>query len=327
MARRILVVAWIVAAGAVGWMLIGGVRESEAYAAVRHLLHLGYAVALLWFLWRGEPRPGELPELDPPLLPRTPYGAWIPVVVMGLLLGLAVLSDDGEDLLMLSLMLASIWTLVAWWRRIRLRAVIQGVTLAGVACLAGMPAASHGLISWRAIMLLSVLAAPMYVAGGLLVEHTRLGEVRLAAGRYAEAGLGFLRGCLLFVPLGLVNAADGGPGDDIGWVTEWWMPFSLPWFSGIAEEIWFRLFLIGLAYFFLRPATEGGSVPAIVAAVLFGSIVFGLGHGRDLATFVTTGFLYGVPMAAVFVRRDWEHAVGAHYMVNLVSWIMVYEGR
>ena len=246
---------------------------------------------------------------------------------MGLLLGLAILSDDGEDLLMLSLMLASLWILVAWWRRIRLRVVLQGGALAGAAYLAGMPAASHGLISPRAIMLLSVLAAPMYVAGALLVERTRLGEVRLAAGRYAEAGLGFLRGCLLFVPLGLINAADGGPGDDIGWVTEWWMPFSLPWFSGIAEEIWFRLFLIALAYFFLRPALTGGSVPAIVTAVLFGSIVFGLGHGRDPVTFVTTGFLYGVPMAVVFVRRDWEHAVGAHYMVNLVSWIMVYGGR
>ena len=318
--------AWIVAAGAVGWMLIDGVRETEAYPAVRHLLHLGYAVALLWFLWRGEPQPDELPELDSGLLQRTPYGAWIPVAVMGSLLGLAILSDDGEDLLMLSMMLGSIWILVAWWRRIRLRAVLQSLALAGAAYLAGSPAASHGMISERAIVILSVMAAPMYVAGGLLAERTLLGEARLFAGRYAEAVLGFLRGCLLFVPLGLLNAADGGPGDDIGWVTEWWMPFSLPFFSGIAEEIWFRLLLVGLAYFLLRPALAGGSIPAVVAAVLFGSIVFGLGHGRDLGTFLTTGFLYGVPMAVVFVRRDWEHAVGAHYMVNLVSWFTVYRG-
>jgi hypothetical protein len=28
-------------------------------------------------------------------------------------------------------------------------------------------------------------------------------------------------------------------------------------------------------------------------------------------------------MAVVFARRDWEHAVGAHYMINMVPWLMV----
>jgi hypothetical protein len=38
--------------------------------------------------------------------------------------------------------------------------------------------------------------------------------------------------------------------------------------------------------------------------------------------YMITGFLYGVPMATVFAKRDWEHAVGAHYMVNLIPWVM-----
>jgi hypothetical protein len=29
-------------------------------------------------------------------------------------------------------------------------------------------------------------------------------------------------------------------------------------------------------------------------------------------------------MAAIFARRDWEHAVGAHYMVNMIPWLMVF---
>lgn len=324
MARRVLAVVWVVVAGAVTWMLLDGVRETGAHAALRHGLHLGYALALTWFLARSGPRPEELPELGPPLLPQRQFAAWVPFSVVALMLCLAILSKDGEDLLMLALMLATVWILVAWWRRIRLRAMIQGVLLAGAAYLAGLPAANNGMISPSAIALLPVMAAPMYVAGGLLVGRTRLGEVRLLAGRYREAAVGFLRGCLLFVPLGLVNAADGGPGEDIGWVTEWWMPLTLPWFSGIAEEIWFRLLLVGLAYFLLRPALAGRPAPAVAAAVLCGCIVFGLGHGRDLETLLTTGFLYGAPMAVVFVRRDWEHAVGAHYMVNLVSWLLVY---
>jgi len=28
-------------------------------------------------------------------------------------------------------------------------------------------------------------------------------------------------------------------------------------------------------------------------------------------------------MAVVFARRDWEHAVGAHYMVNMIPWVMI----
>jgi hypothetical protein len=29
-------------------------------------------------------------------------------------------------------------------------------------------------------------------------------------------------------------------------------------------------------------------------------------------------------MAVVFVSRDWEYAVGAHYMVNMIPWVLVF---
>ncbi|MEE9464532.1 MAG: CPBP family glutamic-type intramembrane protease, partial [Candidatus Neomarinimicrobiota bacterium] len=99
---------------------------------------------------------------------------------------------------------------------------------------------------------------------------------------------------------------------------------TLPWFSGIVEEVWFRLLLVSLCYFLLRPALPGRPVLAVLAAVLFSGIAFGLGHDRTLDKFLTTGLLYGVPMAAIFARRNWEHAVGAHYMINMIPWVMVY---
>jgi predicted nucleic acid-binding protein len=34
-----------------------------------------------------------------------------------------------------------------------------------------------------------------------------------------------------------------------------------------------------------------------------------------------------VRFAAVFARRDWEHAVGAHYMVNFIPWVMAFLQR
>jgi hypothetical protein len=164
----------------------------------------------------------------------------------------------------------------------------------------------------------------MYIAGGLLFERTRLGGTQLLAKRYHQAVQSFFSGCLLFVPLGLINAADGSPGTNITWVSEWWMPLSLPWFSGITEEILFRLLLVGLCFFLLRPAFRTRPALAIFAAVVFSGITFGLGHGRTFESFLTTGLLYGLPMAVIFARRDWEHAMGAHYMVNMIPWVMVF---
>ena len=49
------------------------------------------------------------------------------------------------------------------------------------------------------------------------------------------------------------------------------------------------------------------------------------GHGGTLLErFLITGLLYGLPMAVIFARRDWEHAVGAHYMINMMPTLMVF---
>ena len=66
------------------------------------------------------------------------------------------------------------------------------------------------------------------------------------------------------------------------------MPFSLSWFSGITEEAWFRLYLVSLCYWLLRPAFRKRPATAVVCAVLFSAITFGLGHGRTLDHFLTT---------------------------------------
>ena len=319
-----LLTMWVVTTLAVTVLLVLDVRQTEQYAVVRYGLQAGYVLALLWYLARTGPAVNALPELSSKVLPRWRYGAWIPVVAIMLLLVLTAFSDDGVDILMQLMIIATLWLLVVWWRKIRLRAVVQGVAVALVAYLAALPAAQNGFIGETVHVLLPAVAAPMYVAGGLLIERTRLGGVQLLSGSMSQAVTSVCWGGLLFIPLGLINAAEGSPGDGITWVTEWWMPLSLPWFSGIAEEVWFRLILVGVVYFLLRPAFPNHPALVVLAAVLFSGITFGLGHGRTLERFLTTGLLYGVPMAALFARRDWEHAVGAHYMVNMIPWLMVY---
>ena len=57
----------------------------------------------------------------------------------------------------------------------------------------------------------------------------------------------------------------------------------------------------------------------------FSATIFGLGHAGTLQErFWMTGMLYGLPLAVTFARRDWEHAVGAHYMINMIPTLMVF---
>jgi len=322
--RIALVITWIVTTVAIVVMLILDVRNTDQFRIARYILQAAYVLALLWFLSRVEPSTNQLPELRAIILPRWRYGRWIPVVGIALMLAFTIISDDGVSLLMLLLIVATVWILLAWRREIRLHMVVQGLAVAVIAYLGGLPFLINGFAGKTLFYGLLILVPPMYIAGGLLFNRTNLGGIQLLARRYLKALQSLLWGCLLFIPLGLINAADGSPGGDITWVTKWWMPSMLPWFSGIAEETWFRLLLVGLCYLMLRPVFRKYPNIAILGAILFSAITFGLGHGRTLEKFLTTGLLYGLPMAVIFARRDWEHAVGAHYMINMIPWVMVF---
>lgn len=325
--RVVLIVLWLVTSVALVVLLAGGVRDTDRFGAVRHVLHAAYVVALLWHLARTGPSLRLLPEVPPFFLPRWRFGRWIPVLIVVLLFVMTAAADEGADNLLLLLMLATIWMLIVWRREIRLRHFALGLAVAAVALLTGHPFYVQGFIAQTGFLLFLTFVPLMFTAAGPLLARTGVGASRLHEGRYGRALASFLWGCVLFVPLGLINAADGSPGAGFDWVDRAWMPVTLPFFSGLVEEVWHRLLLVTLCAFLLRPAFRSRPAVAVVAAVLFSAITFGLGHGRNLDKFLTTGMLYGVPLAVVFVRRDWEHAVGAHYMINMIPWLAVFLAR
>ncbi len=141
-----LLLMWLVVTGAVVVMLLQDVRSADRYSVVRYVLQAGYVAALLWYLARSGPSVGQLPEFLPQVLPRWRLGAWVPVVGLALLLAMTAVSHDGLDMLMLLLIAATASILLAWRREIRLRATVQGLAVALIAYLAGLPAANNGLL-------------------------------------------------------------------------------------------------------------------------------------------------------------------------------------
>lgn len=146
------------------------------------------------------------------MLPRWEFGAWIPVLVIALQLTLTLVSADGASILWPLMMVASGPILLAWRKEIRLRSVVQGFAVALFAYQAGLQMANNGFISKFMVYFSPAFTFPMYVIGGLLYERTRLGRIQLLNGQYGKAVKSVLWGNLLFVPLGLINAAGGSPG-------------------------------------------------------------------------------------------------------------------
>jgi hypothetical protein len=320
--RIALITMWLITTVTLVVMLSNGVRNTGQFRVERYILQAAYVFALFWYLIRTGPSVRQLPDLSPVLLPKLRIGKLIPVIVIALLF---VAEFSGQGILLPLLMLATIWILIVWRREIGLPAVLLGLAVTTIAFLAGLPFYQNQYIGKVVFIGLLVFVMPMFVAGGLLSKRTGLVGSQLYAGRFMKAVVSFLWGCLLFIPLGLTNAAAGSPGPWMTWVTRWWIPLSQPWFSGIVEEAWFRLFLVSLCYFLLRPAFSKRPAIAVVCAVLFSAITFGLGHGGTLLeNLLDTGLLYGLPMAVIFARGDWEHAVGAHYMINMIPTLIVF---
>ena len=187
-------------------MLFGGVRKTGQFRVERYILQAAYVLALFWYLFRTDPSVKQLPDLSPLLLPKLRIGKLIPVIVIALLL---VAEFSGQGILLLLLMLATIWILIVWRREIGLPPILLGLAVATIAFLGVLPAYQNQSIGKVDFVGLLVILVPMFVAGGLLFKHTGLGGSQLYVGQYSKALKSFLLGCLLFVPFGLLNAANG----------------------------------------------------------------------------------------------------------------------
>ena len=201
--RLVLTIMWLATTIAIVIMLWLDVQDTGQYRVVRMILQVGYVAALLWYLSRTGPSISQLPELHPLVFPRWRYSVWIPVSVVGIIFILIAISDGDLLILALPVIVASWWILLAWRRQIRFRSILQGLALALLVYLAGLPMFNKGYISATAFYGLLINVPPMYIAGGLLFNRTDLGGIQLWAKRY--------RHCAAQLSIGLPAFRSVGP--------------------------------------------------------------------------------------------------------------------
>jgi len=340
---------WMLITTALSIMLHLGYRGSGTVREALHILGILFTTALIWYLYRTGPSVSTLPNVDPLLFPRLTFGGRLWRLTLLLLAGPTLISAalilplypiGGRDLLdrivrylqpwiVLEglLALTAVRIIAKWRRRLTPRLVAVGLAaglIAGAAQAVQIASSGDPFDVFWAIFQ-TVAVPPLFIGGGLLVEYTGLGRSRLLEGEYRGALVSFLAGCVLYLPLALKNTV-GGAHAEYTWMTALWKPLAFSWLPAVAEEAWARLFLVTLCYALLRPASDERPHRAVVAAVLLSATAHGLVHGPSLSHLLETGLIYLLPMAVLFVKRDWEHAVGAHYVVNLVPFLAVLLG-
>jgi membrane protease YdiL (CAAX protease family) len=106
-------------------------------------------------------------------------------------------------------------------------------------------------------------------------------------------------------------------------MTQLWQPI-LALGAGIMEETWMRLFLIVFIYALISSKTTNKFI-AIITALIISSAFFGFGHSNYISIYncIILSILYGLPMGFLLIKRDFESAVGYHFMIDFVGAIGV----
>lgn len=317
----VLVGLWILSTSLLGAARVGDVSE---FRAVGMALALGYIMTLLWWFTREvlHVRPNDFS----PLLSRPrSFGPMLGALILAVGVIVAVTSgvlQNGWYTVLVST-LPALLIIVRFRDQHTRRAVVVAVAVVAVLFVLGAvyrsPVRSLG----------SALVIGVHlIAGVALLQHTGVGAFRTINGGYSAAFRGLVQGSVMAVPPMLLNLAlaEGAQiieiTDPVG---DWWMPI-LAVQPALAEEIWARLFLTTLFVALLYPVSRERPRRALVAALVLAVVLHVLAHVphtiTDPVSVVFMSFFYGVPMVLLFVARDLEHAIGYHFVIVFVSFVV-----
>ncbi|MEO0759268.1 MAG: hypothetical protein AAFY78_20615 [Cyanobacteria bacterium J06648_16] len=315
---------WFVSSGVLLLSSALGRSQLSAYGNVASLV---FILILIVYLWRAPPLAADLPDLESLADLHLGYGKMLLMILGGLvvlfLVGIVV---HPWIVLVAALSLVACTVVIAQRRSLSRRLIFLGL-LAGGLCLilSGM---SGRLDGFQGFYLACVPL--LFVGGGLLTKRTGLTRVHSVDGNWGLAIRGFLSACVLSVPAALLNISYGAHPAD-AWVDQVWEP-AVALVPGIAEETWARLFLLTLLYALLRPQTKQRPARAMVTPVLLAALVHALAHLPGTMVFspaalqmLLSGLLFGVPMGLLFVKYGFEQAVGYHFFIDFVRFVLAVQ--
>ncbi len=319
--RTVFSGVWLVASLVAGGEILASRDNREAPAAVLMLtvvLSLACTAALL--RWLSRPDTTALPAAT--ITRRGPFVWSIAATVLVTFslgfLGVRALIPVGAAALVL---------LVVVQPPLVMREAVYALVL-------GVVATIGGLIDWQVegggdqlawsvfqtpLVLLTLLAGRAIAREAGWTE-TGIGQWRLVAGGPRWAIRSLLVGAALSFPWTLANLVFGGYREDD--VRRWWQPLGAVQ-PGVAEEAWARAFMIALLYLCFRRFARAEA--ALLTATLAGVYWFAFLHTpfNPLAT-LSSGAIFALPMAWLWLRRDLETAIGFHVCLDAVPFLAAY---
>jgi membrane protease YdiL (CAAX protease family) len=158
-----------------------------------------------------------------------------------------------------------------------------------------------------------------FVAGSILNEKLEITTIHLNNCSLSQIVRSFLIGCFLGLPMAISNMSDIISTNELSWISQGWQ-LILPFNAVMAEETWVRLFLICLVYSIVSAKTDRKYIP-VISAIIVSSFIFGFTHYPHIPirNCIDIIILYGFPLGVLFCRRDFESAVGFHFIINFIG--------
>lgn len=311
----ILILLWL---STMGGAILSVVFPQRGFSVVVGLAGVAFIVLLIRTLIRKQPFSAELPEMDFLLpFPRSFWGILtILLVGIGSMCVAGLMIGMSASFITISAFIGAGITLF-WRSQLTTRMILVGL-VATVIAGGGTLFLGNGDLSWA--ILEGIATFPLFTGGVLLVNRTNLACVRILQREYLIGARSFLWACVLAVPAALFNLLGNLQQGDT-WIVHWWQPLYAI-VPGVVEETWARLFLTTFCYAVLRPTTNTRPGRAIISAILIGALVHGFAHtGINPIGIIIGSLLYSVPTALLFIKCDFEYAIGYHFLIDLVRFL------
>jgi hypothetical protein len=319
--RYLFIFLWAIASIFLGWQL-GRVPYSfnSPFSLPNLILMLLCTIALLIWI----PSPIQTEPVEKPF--RKGLFSLLILVSLGVLF--AIRNFVGGPLLF-ALPLIAVLTLVVLRRPVEKRAALYAAALALAAGVTGLGAGwitdSFSPAVWSILQVLLVLTG--FLAGWSILQSAGLQQQGVGVSRFLSEGAGpalrsFMMGLLLALPWAFFNVLMGSANGET-WVHAWWQPV-IALQPGIAEEAWGRILLVPLLFLLFRQV--GPTRPAFTAALYMAAYWFAYLHTpggtEGLVGTLLMGTLYALPVSYLCLYRDVETAIGWHFWVDFVKYVV-----